>query len=543
MLIFVHSAQASKPPTCRSGETVYAQDGVRVLLDDRSDHVWYACGPSTTRPRRLWLVQPPYGTFAVTGRVGDKLVFEGDLWGEGGGEDTYVGWFDVRTSEVRVGQLAGSISNDLVDVVVDARGNVGVAVAFAESGVERIGYLGRSSRPGELQRELVLGTPGGPYVKGSLAFADRDGTLTWQDQEPRRAPVTGEAVTCTSGTTLAAGGGARVFEVLPAQPTETGFQADVLAACPRGATVPRELAVANVSSQAFWSGAQLQRAGTWVAFQAGYTGIGVLDEATGAVRFVQPRGVDNVRGVAVAAGGEVVFHGMRNESSAVQTFVARLTGPTATGYRGWERLATVGGDFVADDSFAVTADGRVSWQVKDGLAQSVPLAGETTIGCGVGTTLIDHDGLRVFELLRAGGKDARLMACVAGQVVPLLKAPRHGSWEVHELARADGRIALIAYADGHLAQRRVVSFGTEPGSARSFAVGHAFIRDAAVAADGRVATAVRLGKTWRISVGSRVVARTRDGLRRGSLRFSTDGHRVEWRNRHGKLRRATASLS
>lgn len=549
LLAFIPAAaEAAKPPTCRSGTTVYEQGGVRVFLDDRDDERWYACGPSTDKPRLLWSVQPPYGAFEVTTRIGDKLIFEGEGWGEGGGENTSVGWFDARTSEVRLGELAGGVSNKPYEVVVAADGSLGLVVGAEEAEFAlRVGYLARSSTPGALQPELVLATPGRGRVKGSLAFADADRTLTWalDDGGARRLPVTGEAVTCTSGTTLVEAGGTRVFEVLPARKTARGFQADVLAACPPGATTPRELAVSDVYDQDHWDVLASGRTGERVAFRVGWSGIGLVDGTTGEVRFVEPRNITGVKDVAVSAAGEVVFTGMETIDGHTSKFVARLTNPTATSFRGWERLATLGGEDTETGSFAVTEDARVIWRVEDGLPQSIPLAGETVAGCGSGTTLIERDGLRVAEWLPARARHAQLLACVPGAVtpVPLLRGPRHASWAVTEVSRKGGRVAVYAASEGHLDWDHVVGFAA--GWARAFEVdgerlSARSIRDAAVRLDGRVAVAVRSSKRWRVSLlrngRERVLARPRDGLRVGSLWFTADSRQVQWRNRAGRWR-------
>ncbi|RKQ84796.1 hypothetical protein C8N24_6426 [Solirubrobacter pauli] len=534
--MFSAPAGAASKRTCRSGETVFVKDGVRVFEAGREDDAWYACGPRTVKPWRLWSVQPAYGRFEVIAKIGDKVVFEGDGWGEGGGERTFLGWFDAGTSEVRRGELAGGVSNQPYEVALAADGSLGVLVGSEDGELAlRVGYLGMTRARGRLRDELVLATPGA-RVPGTLAFEDGDRSLGWalQDGSARRVPVTAEAVTCTSGTTLVEGGGARVFEVFPNQRTSRGFQADVLAACARGETVPRRLAVADVHEQRHWA-VSLARAGDRTAFQAGGVGVGVLDAATGAVGFTRPHEVTSVEDVAVADTGEVVFTGTASGSGATSRFVGRLT----TG--GWERLATLGGADTVDGSFTV-AGGRVRWQVKDGLPQSVPLAGETAIDCASGTALLDRDGLRVFEVLPAASDDARLLACFGGAPVELLRAPRDGSWVVTELTREHGRVALHVAADAHLDWDHVLSVD---------AAGHVrlarsdndslwapSLRDATIADDGRVAIAVKGSRRWWIVAfprgRQRVVARPRDGVRVGSLAFSADGARVTWSDRRGR---------
>lgn len=534
--MFSAPAGAASKRTCRSGETVFAKDGVRVFEAGRADDAWYACGPRTVKPRRLWSVQPAYGRFEVIAKIGDKVIFEGDGWGEGGGEETFLGWFDARTSEVRLGELAGGVSNQPYEVALAADGGLGALVGSEDGEFAlRVGYLGLARARGKLLDELVLATPGA-RVPGTLAFADGDRSLGWtlQDGSARRVPVTAEAMTCTSGTTLLEGGGARVFEVFPDQRTSRGFQADVLAACARGDAVPRRLAVADVHDQRHWD-VSLARAGDRTAFQAGWVGVGVLDAATGDVRFVRPRDVTSVKDVGVADTGEVVFTGTASGGGATSRFVGRLT------TTGWKRLATLGGVDTVDGSFVV-ADGRVRWRVKDGLPQSAPLAGETAIECTAGTALVERDGLRVFEVLPAGTDDARLLACFGGAPVELLRAPRDGSWVVTELAREHGRVALHVAADAHLDWDHVLSFD---------AAGHVWraksdndslwapsLRDAAIADDGRVAIAVKGSTRWWIVAfprgRQRIVARPRDGVRVGSLAFSADGSRVTWHDRRGR---------
>lgn len=539
LLLFSGSAQAAGTRTCRSGTTVYEKDGVRVFEAGRSDEAWYACGPTTVRPRRLWSVAPAYGRFRVTTKIGEMVIFEGDGWGEGGGENTFVGWFDARTSEVRLGELAGGVSNEPYEVALAADGGLGLVVGYEDAlaGL-RIGYLGMSGARGKLRRELVLATPG-PRTHGTLAFADGDRALTWKlhDGTTRSVPLTAEPVTCTAGTTLVEGGGARVFEVFPLEKTRRGFQKDVLAACARGATTPQRLAVSDVYDQQHWDTVVLGRSGERTRFQVGWDGIGVLDGASGTVGFTRPRDVGRVKAVAVADSGEVVFAGQLATASATSTFVARLDGFTG----GWERLASLGGADPVPGSLAVE-DGRVRWRVEDGLEQSTSLAGETASGCASGTALIARDGLRVFEVLPAGTGGARLLACFGGEPLPLLDGPRDANWLVTELAREGGRVVLHAAADAHADWDHVLTVGpdgvrvTRSGNDSVFPPA---VRDVALARDGRVALAVRGERRWRVIVygaRERTVARTRGGVRAGSLRFA--GRRVVWRDWGGRAHSA-----
>ncbi|MDA0180080.1 hypothetical protein OJ997_07215 [Solirubrobacter phytolaccae] len=542
LLVFSGSAEAAVNRTCASGTTVYEKDGVRVFEAGRSDDSWFACGPTSTRPSLLWTVSPAYGHFAVTARIGDKLVFEGDGWGEGGGENTFVGWFDARTSEVRRGELAGGVSNTPYEVTVAADGSLGLVVGFDEEASLRVGHLKLSSTPGALQRELVLATPGA-RVPGSLAFADGDRALTWrlQDGTTRSVPTSGEAVTCTSGTTIAEAGGARVFEVFPNRKTDRGFQADVLAACARGATKPRELGVSDVYDQQLWGALALSRAGDWTAFATGLSGLVVLDGTTGQVRFVEPRGVSFLQDVAISAAGEVVFIARESWTGGTGSFVFRVTD------RASERLATPGGETVPG-SLAVTGDGRATWQIKDGLAQSTPLAGEAAVTCGAGTALIDRDGLRVFELMLKGGKHTRLYVCPPGAATPVLlrTGPRRAGWEVAEFGRERGRVALYLGAETHFDDDYLVSISAAGVRAASLGQTYSwgYIRGVAVAPDGRIGVAHRRGSRWRVTLfdrgrpgrlkRERTLARPRDGVRPGTLAFS--GRRLVWRSRAGASR-------
>ena len=114
--------------------------------------------------------------------------------GEGGGEDTSVGWFDGRRA--RAGRLAGRVSNDVFDVVVASDGGMGVVSSLDQDAGVRVGYLA----PG--RDELVLATIRGRYAQRSLAFTA--GGLRWRsaDGQTRTVPLTGEPLSCVAGTTL-----------------------------------------------------------------------------------------------------------------------------------------------------------------------------------------------------------------------------------------------------------------------------------------------------------------------------------------------------
>jgi hypothetical protein len=93
--------------TCRSGHTVYRHNGVRVFEDDGFDGEWFACGPRSRRPAPLYSSEAGYGVLNLVGRSGDKVLFSG----EGGEEQTTVGYFDARASRARSDDLAGEVSS------------------------------------------------------------------------------------------------------------------------------------------------------------------------------------------------------------------------------------------------------------------------------------------------------------------------------------------------------------------------------------------------------------------------------------------------
>ena len=531
---------AKRKHTCRSGSTVYKHDGVRVFEDGGFDGEWFACGPRSRRPTPLYSSEASYGGLSVVGQSAGKTLFVAEFSGEGGGEQTTVGWFDARTSRARSGDLAGDVSNDVRELVVAPDGGIGVVEA-EETDYDvtlRVGYLAASPRKGELRGEFVLSAAGGPYVKRSLAFAGRSLSWTLADGRTRSVPLAGESVTCTSGTTLVSSGGARVFEVFPRRKTERGFQADVLAACDRGATAPRELGVTDVSDQQQWFARSVVRAGSRVAFLAGYTGLATIDDVAGTVRFVAPKGLESLDAVALGAAGPPVFAGRAHEDGQIaQPIVARLTDT------GWDALAIQGGGAgLVDGSLAVGDDARVTWQTKDGLTQSVPLAGEASIDCTTGTTVLAKDGLRVLEVLPAGTDDAQLFACVPGATAPakLQTGRRTTSWRVFELAREHDRIALYASTASGGYVNAVLSLGPDGVRTGAPTVSDAYgsIKDAAIAPDGRVALVLHEGRKWRVTgftAGGRekVLATRTDGVRVGSLAFSPDAPRVIWSNRAG----------
>ena len=551
VVVFAPAAEAAETRACRSGSTIYKRDGVRVFTDSRRyEDYWYACGPRSRRPTRLYAAEAGYAGLSVTSRSGDRVLFEAAFSGEGGGEDRTLGWFDLRTLEARSGELAGAVSNDVRDVVVAAGGAIGVVAAFEGDHGVRVGYLAAGARKPALTDEFVLSMAGGRYVKGSLAFADSERSLTWrlESGEARSVPVAGEKVACTSGTTVAESDGVRVFEVLPRRKTERGFQADILAACARGATTPRELAISDVYDQDHWERRALKRAGSRTAFVVNDGGVGMIDGASGEVRF-EPQAANSLSDVALGVDGPLVVAAPTVQGGKENADILRLSAEGATSFARPVMLAQ--GGQLADGSLAVGDDGLVTWQTKDGATRSTPLAGVTTVDCRSGMALLAKNGLRVFHVLPAGAADTRLYACPPGAAAPVELAGVSGAqWKVYELQREDGRFALWLTDDDKAL--RVVSFTATPGSARAGAPRELpwywDREDVAIAPDGRVAFAHRYGRKWRVSVlalagaaalqTERLIATPKDGVKSGSLAFSADGTRVTWRNRAGARRSA-----
>ena len=87
-------ASAAEARTCRDGKTVYQQAGVRVFSHGGG---FWACGKAhaASGPSRTSYTGP-YGSFKVLGRRSGKVIFVAEFSGEGGGEDTSVGWFDGK---------------------------------------------------------------------------------------------------------------------------------------------------------------------------------------------------------------------------------------------------------------------------------------------------------------------------------------------------------------------------------------------------------------------------------------------------------------
>ncbi|MDA0173768.1 hypothetical protein OJ998_32000 [Solirubrobacter taibaiensis] len=433
-------ASAAQARTCRDGKTVYRQAGVRVFSHGGG---FWACGKATRRPVHLASYTGPYGSFKVLGRRSGKVIFVFEFSGEGGGEDTSVGWFDGKRA--RGGQLAGHVSNDVLDVVVASDGGMGVISSLGEDAGVRVGYLA----PG--RGELVLATIDGRYAPRSLTFTT--GGLRWRaDGQTRTVPLTGEPLSCTAGTTLLEHEGARLFEVFKGD-------RDRLAACLPADTTPRILASTSVRDQDPWTLDSVKRAGSRVAFLANDR-IGLLDGPT--ISVMRPPGYDELDDVALATVGPPVF--------ASQGHVLRLDGTS---------IASLGG-VIEPGTLALTDDGRVTWRNADGRAQNVPLAGEPTLTCTSGTTLLDKDGLRVFEV----HTDAtRLYGCTPGLPEPALLLAQGAGERVVELTRQHGLIALYV-----VSRRgdRVIVLG--PAGVRVKApresLAYAELRDVTIAPDG-----------------------------------------------------------
>jgi hypothetical protein len=519
LLLFASTADAAATRTCRSGHTTYKRDGVRVfrVADGYDNSDYYACGPHTRRPTYITSVSDTYGALFVVGRRGGKVLFRTSTSGEGGGDYATVGWVDARTADVRLGELAGESYNNVLDLVVAKDGGMAVAVANDEDedAVVRVGYLARAAKRGRLRGEQALAIAGEGYVQRSLAFAGA--SLTWTADGARSVPLSGEPLTCTAGVTVAEGGGARLFEVLQGRK-------DTLAGCSAGEPTPRTLASNGVSSQGFWSELPLKRAGERAALMVSRNGIVVLDG--GRVTLTRPEGIEALQDVALGATGPVVFAGTTRDTE--QEVISLLSGP---------RLATQGGKI---KSGTLAIGERVTWETTDGVAQSTPLTGETTLDCTVGSTLHARDGLRVFELL--GASETRLLACVPGATAPvqLLSAPSSASWRIFEAGREDGRVAVVAGSESRGAEERFISFDADDAVTavpRSALVG---IKDVALAPDGRSAFALRAEGKWRIVAYAggveRVPAKPSDGVQAGSL--TINGARLVWRNLSGAERSA-----
>src|SRR6478609_3750834 len=165
-LVFAGRADAASR-TCTSGRTVFKHGSVRVFLVGGQEDAWFACGRSR-RPVELYRTPGGLGDFRVHGMTGSRVLFEGAFSGEGGGQDTLIGWFDARTSQAHSGELAGSVSNEVRDVVLAPDGGVGVVAALEDEHGIRVGYLAPGKRA--LRGELGLSIAPG-YVAHSLAFA------------------------------------------------------------------------------------------------------------------------------------------------------------------------------------------------------------------------------------------------------------------------------------------------------------------------------------------------------------------------------------
>ena len=487
-MVFGLSASAAEARSCRDGKTVYQHAGVRVFSQDGG---FWACG-RRRGVRSTLLPTPALRELKVLGRRSGRVIFVFEFSGEGGGADTSVGWFDGRRA--RAGQLAGRVSNDVFDVVVASDGGMGVVSSLDQDAGVRVGYLA----PGG---ELVLATIRGRYAQRSLAFT-ADGCAGGARTATRTVPLTGEPLSCVAGTTLLEHEGARLFEVVKGD-------RDRLAACLPGDAAPRILASTAVRDQDPWKLDSVKRAGSRVVFLANDR-IGLLDGPT--IQVVRPPGYDELDDVALATAGPPVF--------ASQGHVLRLDGTV---------IASLGGA-IEPGTLALGDDGRVTWRNADGRAQNVPLAGEPTLACTSGTTLLDTHGLRVFEGVIADV--IHLFGCAPGAATPLALWQGGRGGKVFELAREHGLVAVYAAdstRDGvFVFGERLVLHG-RPGPSQAYAS----IRDAALAPDGRVALALRDGTRWRITAFTaagheRVLARPKDGVTPGSLAIG--GTRVTWTN-------------
>ena len=239
--------------------------------------------------------------------------------------------------------------------------------------------------------------------------------------------------------------------------------------------------------------------------------IGLLDGPT--IQVVRPPGYDELDDVALATAGPPVF--------ASQGHVLRLDGTV---------IASLGGA-IEPGTLALGDDGRVTWRNTDGRGQNVPLAGEPTLACTSGTTLLDTNGLRVFEGVIADV--IHLFGCAPGAATPLAlwQGGRGG-----KVLRTRPRARPRRRVRGGLHPRRRVRLRRAPRAARHprpVAGLREHPRRRARPGRARRPRASATATRWRITAFTaagqeRVLARPKDGVTPGSL--AIDGTRVSWTN-------------
>jgi len=534
----VCAAGSEARTTCRSGEAVYKQRGVRlfvVFVTDRygeSFNRLYACSRKLRRPVR---VEDGGGVtdgdFAAHGRRGNRVAFSLNVASEAGGGTT-VGWVDVNSGRVRSGDLAGDNESGVQALAIGRRGEMAVA-AFTPEEVSRVGYLAIRGKRG-FRKERLLAWTGRPFTKGSLALAA--GSVTWSAGGVKRSvPVGGEAASCTTGTTRAMFGPTRVFDVVRQRP-----RGSLLLACPPGAQTRVELAR---TSQPFELPDFLARtrAGDRVPFIAGTSTIGTLDVMAGTLVHTRLAGL-LIFDTALAADGRQAFAAVRKRGAFDgQRVIGRLHGTA------WTALATIGTRHSSPTfPVALAMDGdAVTWKTEDVLRR-VPLTGEQPITCASGTELLAKGGARVFEVLATAPPSAELYGCLPGAAAPvrLLGGDVATTWAVFDFGEQNGR-RLIHASPGTETNRGHIVWWTPSGEVRSGALtSKEYVRDAVLSADGRVAVARDASITY-FALGApgtfapeRRLAKisSRDGYKKRSLRLTDTT--VTWRTERGAARSA-----
>ena len=528
--VLAGAASAAAAPRCSAGDTIARKGGARLFFV-RADETIYGCRRGSSRAVALTDYSSTYDSFEVLAPRGGVLPFARIASSEGGGADTTVGWFDLRTGRRAVGTAYLSLLGpDLVDLRVARDGTTAVV---ARDGDDRRATVVSVHRPRgrTLRAGRARAFVDGRYVAGSLRITD--GAIRWRDARGARSvPRSGVLGGCDAGRTVVAAGALRVFETF----TPDGAIA-VLRWCGPDAPQPRPLTtrrtpfgLLDVSTTAPGPEGRVAFAGNGVA--------GIADPVTGTV-VAQKTQADPVA-VGVGPGGELVraqdpppggFEGgvyvaRRAESGALEP--PRLIATTR------ERFLPA--------SFAVFGF-DVSWRTVEG-PQRTSLGGDDEARCDRGTTIAGKEPVRVFEWLDVDEQVRVLHVCQASSgPLPLLTQPIGERFAVEYFGVRPSRGVLVRHALRAGGPDTWVTFGRRPNEVRTglATAVRGSVADAAADADGGVAYLVAVDGRLELFVldataeqglaPARRLDRRSGSVRRGTL--AIDATAVTWRTRTG----------
>jgi len=448
---------ATAAPRCTAGKTLYAKGGARIFYVEREEAV-FGCRRRTGRAKLLVYSDPTYGSFSLLKRVGTVVPFLDVTSGEGGGYANELGWFDTRTGRSALARpFLPEAELEVLDLAVAQDGTTAVISREAED--DAVVSLHRAGRRGRLGAARGLAFVRGRYVRRSVRLGPS--AVTWRDESGARSvPLSGEPLTCAAGRSKLGIGAVRIFEAL-----DQARNRGALHWCGPAAASPQPLTVERTRS---WPLRPALTVSAEVSGRLAFAGEGIAGVAaadTGAVRSVAV--ARELNGVAPAPGGDLVAaYDTPNGQIDAGILVAPPSGTNPFALGPPQLVATYRGK-LEPGSLAVAGD-TIGWKTEKG-ARSVPLGGETAVGCTVGTTLDETDGVRIFEVLSVANRTRTLYACRPDGAGPLslLTQAKDTPFPHWFVGLRNGRGALVRWGDRERDPDKVLTFATTQESLRT----------------------------------------------------------------------------